>query len=204
MLTVHHAQAGRSVRVIWLCEELGLEYEVRTVEFKPEVLQSPTYLALHPLGQIPVLRDGGITVYESGAILEYLLEQYGAGRLAPDRSAKRQRAEYLQWFHFGEATLARRSSIITRNRFRMPKTDRVPEVLPQARRDYVAALELVETTLAARPFICGDVFTAADIMVSYGITVGKLVGELPRDLPHVHGYLARLKERSGYRCAWAS
>jgi glutathione S-transferase len=204
MLTIHHAKGGRSVRVIWLCEELGLPYQVRTMPFHPDALGSAEYRALHPLGQIPVLQDGDVTLFESGAILQYLLERYGGGRLELDASDPRRRAEYLQWFHYGEATLARHMAVIARARFREPASERVPEVLPLARRDYIASLQVVDRALETRIWICGDEFSAADIMISYGITNGKRIGELPADLRGVVLYLKRLMQRPAYQRAWSA
>lgn len=204
MLTIHHARHARSVRVIWLCEELGLPYRLSPVAFDPAALARPEYRALHPLGQIPVVEDGEITLYESGAIVQYLLERHGAGRLEPAAAGPAAaRAEYLQWFHYGEATVARCCQDIVRARFQKPESERVPEVLPQARKRYASALGVVERRLEQREFICGQ-FSAADIMLSYGISVGKIVGELPSDLPHVAAYLARLKARPAYARAWVA
>jgi glutathione S-transferase len=204
MLTIHHSRRARSVRVIWLLEELGIAYELRPIGFTPEALKSPEYLKLHPLGQIPVVQDGDITMIESGAIVEYLLERYGAGRLVPPPAPFDQRAEYLQWFHFGEASAARSVSDIVRDRFYMPESDRVPESLPQSRKRYRAAVELIDRALASRDFICGSSFSAADIMVSYPLTIGKVIGELPPEFANVASYLGRLKERPGYARAWAA
>lgn len=202
MLTIHHARRGRSVRVIWLCEELGIPYQLSTMPFHPDALQSTEYKAVHPLGQIPALQDGDIVLFESGAILQYLLERHGAGRLEIGASDPGARAEYLQWFHYGEATVARHCAVIARARFREPPSERVPEILPLARRDYAAGLAVVERALSERRWICGDDFTAADIMISYGISIGKLIGELPADLPNIASYLDRLRQRPAYERAW--
>jgi glutathione S-transferase len=201
-ITIHHARRARSVRVIWLLEELGIPYEVRPIEFNAATLRSAEYMALHPLGQVPVVDIDGKRMIESGAIVEYLLEQHGAGRLAPPPGSE-QRAEYLQWFHYGEATLARYVSDFVRNRFGQPEEERVPEILPNARRRFREALSLVDSMLAQREYVLGREFSAADIMVSYGITMSKVIGELPDDLSHVKGYLDRLKQRPGYQRAWA-
>ncbi len=202
MITVHHARRARSVRVVWLLEELGVPYETKPLEFSEPSLRSAEYMALHPLGQVPVVFIDDQRMIESGAIVEYLLERHGQGRFAPAAGAP-QRAEYLQWFHYGEATLARYVSDFVRNRFGHPESERVPESLPSARRRFREALALVDGTLAQREYMLGAEFTAADIMVSYGITMSKIIGELPDDLTHVKSYLDRLKQRPGYQKAWA-
>jgi glutathione S-transferase len=203
MITVHHARRARSVRLIWVLEELGLPYETLPLEFSRDSLHSADYKKLHPLGQVPVLIDGDITMIESGAIVEYLLQRYGNGRLQLPASASwAARAEYLQWFHFGEATLAKQLSEIVRNRFGH-EPERVPESLEIGRRRFHEALQVIERALAGKSYICGEQFTAADIMVSYPITMGKIVSELPPGIDNALAYMNRLKQRPAYAKAWA-
>jgi glutathione S-transferase len=202
MIKVHHARRARSARVIWLLEELGVPYEVKQLDFSPAALQTPEHLHLHPLGQLPVIEDGGVTMIESGAILEYLLERYGNGRLAPAPGSP-ERPIYLQWFHYGEASLARYVSDIVRSRFGMPESVRCAEYTPFARDRYRAALAPVDEALASREFITGKDFSAADIMLSYGMIMGKITGELPADFTNVAAYMKRLKERPAYAKAWS-
>jgi len=202
MIRIYHSRRARSVRVIWLLEELGVPYELETLEFKPDVLKGEAYLSVHPLGQIPAIADGDVYMIESGAILEYLLEQYGQGRLAPPPGS-RERPEYLQWFHYGEASLARHVGEIVRNRFTKPEAQRIPAIVDESRSRFLDALAVVERALGGRTYIVGEAFTAADIMLSYGITMARVIGELPAGSVNVTGYLGRLKERSGYQRAWA-
>jgi glutathione S-transferase len=204
MITIHHSRNARSVRAIWLLEELGVQYVLAPVEFKPAAMKSAEYLALHPLGQIPAIEDGAICMFESGAIVEYLLERYGDGKLAPTIADPEERAQYLKWFHYGEASLAKWMNDIVRARYYLPETERVPEVLPLSRRHYREALAVVDRALSDRPFICGAEFSAADIMVSYGVTIGKFIGELPAELERLAAYLGRLKERPAYLRAWGA
>jgi glutathione S-transferase len=203
MITVHHARRARSVRLIWVLEELGVPYEAVPLEFNQGSLRSTEYVKLHPLGQVPVLIDGDITMIESGAIVEYLLQRYANGRLQLPASASwAERAEYLQWFHFGEATLAKQLSEIVRNRFGH-EPERVPAALEIGRRRFHEALLVIEHALAGRNYICGEEFTAADIMVSYPITMGKIVSELPPGVDNALAYMNRLKQRPAYAKAWA-
>jgi glutathione S-transferase len=201
MIKIHHSRRARSARVIWLLEELGVPYEIAPLEFSPQSLRSPEYLKLHPLGQIPVIEDDGVTIFESGAILEYFLEKYGNGRLAPP-PATPQRAEYLQWFHFGEASLARHISDIVRQRFREQESPEGAVILERARARFAESLAVVERALANREYICGP-FTAADIMVSYGMVMARIIRELPAEFPNVAAYLERLKQRPAYERAWS-
>ena len=202
MIKVYHSRRARSARVIWLLEELSVPYEVELLEFKREALQSPEYLKVQPLGQIPAIRDGEVTMFESGAIVQYLLEQHGEGRLAP-LPGSAGRPEYLQWFHFGEASLAIYVSLIVRERFGEGSAAPNEYTLGRARTRLHASLALVDRVLDQRPFICGDTFTAADIMLSYGMVMSRIVRELPAEFTHVAKYLERLKQRPAYAKAWS-
>ena len=202
MITIHHARRSRSARVIWLLEELGVPYQLHTLEFTQAALQSAEHKRFHPLGLVPVIQDGELTMIESGAILQYLLERYGQGRLAP-ASTSSNWPEYLQWFHFGEATLANYVSDIVRNRFGFPENERSEEVVTYARRRLRQSLELVDHTLAGRDYILGAEFTAADIMLSYGMVMARITKELPAEFANVASYLERLKQRPAYAKAWA-
>jgi glutathione S-transferase len=202
MLKIHHARRARSARIIWLLEELAVPYELVPLEFKPEILKSPEYKALHPLGQVPVIQIDGITMFESGAILEYLLEKYGEGRLAPALGSQ-DRPLYLQWFHYGEASLARHMGDIVRHRFALPELERNLAFLDEARRRFRDALAVVDRALEGRKYMLGDPFTAADIMIAYAIVMGRITKELPAEFANVGSYLARLQDRPAYERAWA-
>jgi glutathione S-transferase len=202
VIKIHHAKLARGARVIWLLEELGVPYEIVPVEFKPEVLKSAAHLAVHPLGQLPVVETDGVRFIESGAQVQYLLEKYGQGRLEP-KPGGAERALYLQWFHYGEASLAIHISQIVRQRFGRPPEQQSQDVLTDGRERLAAAAAVVNRELADRPYICGNDFTAADIMVSYGLTMARIVRELPTDLTNVASYIERLKARPGYARAWS-
>jgi glutathione S-transferase len=201
MITIYHSKRTRSARVIWLLEELGIPYELELIEFKPEALQSPAYLEVQPLGQLPAIRDGAISMFESGAILQYLLEKYGEARLAPAPGTA-ARPEYLQWFHFGEANLAIYISLIVRERFGKAGAPANEDSLASARKRFHASAAVIDRVLSDRSFICGEQLTAADIMVSYGLVMARIIRELPAELTNVAAYLERLKQRPAYAKAW--
>jgi glutathione S-transferase len=202
MIKIYHSKRARSARLIWLLEELGVPYELETLEFKPEVLKSPEHMARHPLGQLPVVETDGVRFFESGAQLQYLLERYGQGRLEP-KPGTPERALYLQWFHFGEASLAVHVSSIVRQRFGRPAAELVQGAVDEARLCVAAAARVVERGLEGRQYIAGADFSAADIMVSYGLIMARITRELPDDLPNIAAYLERLKARPSYARAWA-
>src|SRR5207237_955546 len=113
------------------------------------------------------------------------------------------RGAYFQWFHFGEAGPARHVSEIVRHRFENPEHERIPEMVIESRGRLLDTLSVVERALEGRGYILGAEFTAADIMLSYGIVIAKIIRELPADLPNLTGYIGRLKERPAYQRAWA-
>lgn len=201
MIKLYHAKYARGVRIIWLLEELGVPYTVERMDFKDAVLKSPEHLARHPLGQLPVIETDGVRFFESGAHLQYFLEKYGQGRLEPQPGTP-ERAEYLQWFHFGEAGVATYLSHIVRQRFNDSGAEPSADILKYARERFVAAAGVVDATLRGRPYICGDAFSAADIMVGYPLAMGRIIRELPADLSRVAEYIQRLKERPAYTVAW--
>lgn len=201
-MKLYHVPGSRSARVLWLLLELDLPHEVEPLSMADGSLRSPEYLAIHPLGRVPALEDAGTTFYESGAIVQYLLERYGEGRLEPPVGSP-DRAPYLQWFHWGEATLLPPIVTMNAHRFALPEKDRSEKAIDVAQRQLARILGVLEQALEGRSYLVGDDFTAADLMVGYGVTLAKLVGELPDDLPAVHAWLSRLDDRPAYAAALA-
>ncbi len=200
MLTLYHAPMTRSARIVWLLEELGLPYRLEMVPFTPPAVpfSQPT-----PSGKFPVLVDGGLTMFESGAILEYLLERYGEGRLAPPPGTP-QRGTFLQWVHFAEGTAAPPIGELIRQLLFRTDAERIPAAVDDARIRTAATLAVVERTLAGRPHLLGDDFSAADIMIGYTLALARLVGALdPATQPNLVAYLARLEERPACQKAFA-
>lgn len=201
-MKLYHVPGSRSARVLWLLLELDVPHEIVRLSMADGSLRSPEYLAIHPLGRVPSLEDEEITFYESGAIVQYLLERYGRGRFEPP-IASPDRARYLQWFHWGEATLLAPIVAMNANRFALPEKDRSEKAIDVAQRQLARILRVLEHGLEGRPYLVGDGFTAADLMVGYGVTLAKLVGELPDDLPAVQAWLTRLAARPAYAAALA-
>ena len=197
MIVVHHAPKARSVRVIWLLEELGVPYEVRTVSLARDTPRSPAHLRAHPLGKVPAIEDGDVVMFESGAIVEYLVERYGAGRLAPPPGTP-ERATYLQWLHFGEATCLPPLSDLVQHTFMRPEAERIAAMVPDATARVTAWLDVLDAALASRPYVAGEAFTAADVMVGYAVALAKLIGQLGPAHPHVMAYVERLEARPSY------
>ncbi len=200
MLTIHHLGKSQSERILWLCEELDLPYGLERHERDPvTVLSPPALKALHPLGAAPVITDGDLVLAESGAIVQYIIEKYGSGRLALGPTHA-DFAHYLYWFHFANGNL---QPIMGRNmtlrRLNLPADDPTL-VINRARLD--RALALVDARLRDAEFLAGPEFTAADIMVVFSLTTMRIF--LPIDLApygHIQSYLRRIGERPAYRRA---
>jgi glutathione S-transferase len=198
MLKLYHAPLSRSVRIVWLLEELGLPYELVAAPLEPPVPHP--FAQKTPTGKVPTLEDDGVVMFESGAILEYVLERHGGGRLAPATGSP-LRAAFLQWIHFAEATaFTGLGNLAWHTRVRQDA-----EALPEALADYrgwaLAALDVVERALAGREFLLGDEFSGADIMLGYSLLVARAFGVLGERHPATDAYLTRLTRRPALRSA---
>jgi len=197
MITLYYAPRTRAVRVRWLLEELGLPHELRRVTFRPP---TKPFTQDVPLGKIPVIEDGDVTICESGAIVEYILERYGEGPLAPTVGSP-LRGEFLQWIHFAEATAFPPLGIIVWHTLFRQDADQVPSVITSARERADAALEFVEKALAGKTYLLGDDFSAADIMMAFTLAAARDLGVLDARYPLLSAYLARLEARPAFRRA---
>jgi glutathione S-transferase len=200
MLTVHHLGKSQSERIVWLCEELGISYQLKCYDRDPvTMLAPPDYKALHPIGSAPVITDGDLILAESGAIMDYIIAKYGDGRLAltPDH---RDFADYLYWYHFANGTL---QPSMGRNMLlrRLKLEDDNPVVQAMTERLH-RALALIEMRLGEASYLAGSEFTAADIMMVFTLTTMRYF--MPVDFapyPHILAYLGRIGEREAYRTA---
>lgn len=202
-IKLYHAPLSRSVRVRWLLEELGTEHELVTLDFMGGDLQKPEFLALHPLGKVPVLEDGDLRLWESGAIVEYLCEKYDSeGRLAP-RAAEAERGPFLQWVHFAEATAMNPIGDLVQHTLIRPENERIPAVAEDARRRIGRWLQVLEDALASRPYLLERGFSAADVMMGYTVNSAKFTGQIGDRFPKVSAYLDRLLARPAFQRAVA-
>ncbi|ABS63619.1 Glutathione S-transferase domain [Parvibaculum lavamentivorans DS-1] len=202
MLKIYHAKNTRSVRIVWLCEELGIPYELKTLNFAPADLQSEAYLAIHPLGKVPAVDEDGLILNESGAITQYLLAKHGNGRLEPKHGTP-EHAQFLHWFHFAEATFMGPLGNIAQHAFIRPEADRIPQIALEGQQNAKKMLDVLEKELSDKPYVCGAEFSAADIMLGYDLLLCKLFGLLTPDHPKVSAYFARLSERPAFQKATA-
>ncbi len=201
MISLHHCVSARSFRPLWTLEALGLDYELRMLPFPPRVHQRE-YLDTNPLGTVPAFEDGGVQMTESAAICQYLVERYGPSTLAVI-PAEPDFGLYLDMLHFGEATLTFPQTLILRyGRFEAPER-RLPQVVEDYSRWFLARLRRVDSLLSARTYLCAERLTVADISVGYALMVAdylKLSAQFPEA---VQRYWQRLQGDGAFRRALA-
>lgn len=202
MLTVHHLGVSQSERIVWLCEELGIPYELKLYERRADNRMAPDeYKALHPMGIAPVITDGDVVLGESAAIMDYIIAKYGDGRLALTKDDPAF-ADYLFWYHFANGTMLPSGSTAMYMSILGVAPDTPIGTALMARTN--RAHDIVEARLGEATYFAGDQFTAADIIMVFGLTTMRVFA--PRDLtpfPNIRAYLARIGERPAYRRAMA-
>jgi glutathione S-transferase len=200
VIKLYFAPRTRSVRVLWLLEELGLPYELERVDFQPPATNF--FAQSTPLGKLPTIKDGDVVMCESGAIVEYILERYGDGRLAPPVGS-RERAAFLQWLHFSESTAFPPLGIVVwLTRYR-EDAEHHAAILEDARARAASGLDFLESQLGQNAFLVGDEFSAADIMMGFTLVAARVLGVLDDRYSMLNGYLARLAARPAFQTAIA-
>jgi glutathione S-transferase len=211
MITVHHLNNSRSQRVLWLLEELGLEYDIKFYQRDPKTMLAPQSLRdIHPLGKSPVITDGDLTIAESGAIVEYLVERYGNGQFIPAAGTP-ERLRYRYWLHYAEGSAM--PLLLMKLIFsRLPKS--VPALIrpvarlicggvlakmvdPQLKRH----LQYLEGELSRSTWFAGNTFSAADIQMSFPVEGARSRGGLDGHYPNLLKYLESIHGRPAYQRA---
>lgn len=212
MIIVHHLNNSRSQRVLWLLEELGAPYEVRRYQRDAKTMLAPPELrAVHPLGKSPVIEDEGNVIAESGAIIEYLAEKYGGGRLVP-APGTRERLRYRYWLHFAEGTAM--PPLLLKLIFDRIESGPMPFfVRPIARsiagraKTWIVQpnlqrnLDFMEAELGRSSWFAGEQFTAADVQMSFPLEAARARGGLDESRPKLMAFLERIHARPAYRRA---
>lgn len=210
MIIVHHLNNSRSQRILWLLEELGLDYEIKKYERDAKTMLAPPELrAIHPLGKSPVIEDGGTIVAESGAIIEYLVERYGKGRFIPAAGTP-DKLRYTYFLHYAEGSAM--TPLLMKLVFDKVATSPMPffakpiakgiahkvtssYIMPQI----VQHLKYMEAELATREWFAGDEFTAADVQVTFVLEAASARGGLGGKYPKLNAFLARVHARPAYQ-----
>lgn len=195
-LTLYHCPNSRSLRPLWTLEEMGLDYDLVTMEFPPRA-KHPGYLEINPLGTVPALVDGTSTLTESTGICQYLVDKYGPNAIgvSPDES---EYGEYVNWLHRSDATLTFPQTIVLRYTTLEPPERRLPQAVEDYSIWFLSRLRSVESALAGKDFLVADRFTIADIAVGYALFMGRRLGLDERYKPNCIRYLNMLMERPAF------
>ena len=203
MLTLHFAPNSRASRTLWLLEELGLAYKLNRMDFSPKDLKSDEHRARHPLGRIPVLEDDDISIYESGAIAEYILERHKNGGLKPASDDPRF-PEYLQWFHYCEGMVMPPINTIIVHTLLLPPDRQDETVRGQAERLLAKSWLPVEAAMVGKDYLIGD-FSAADTMLGHACIMSQRLGIITEEaFPLLSAYAARLLARPACATAFSA
>ena len=203
MLTLHFAPNSRASRTLWLLEELGLAYQLNRMDFSPKDLKSDEHRARHPLGRIPVLEDDDISIYESGAIAEYIMERHKNGGLKPASDDPRF-PEYLQWFHYCEGMVMPPINTIIVHTLLLPPDRQDETVRGQAERLLAKSWLPVEAAMVGKDYLIGD-FSAADTMLGHACIMSQRLGIITEEaFPLLSAYAARLLARPACATAFSA
>jgi glutathione S-transferase len=200
LITIHHLGVSQSDRIVWVCEELGVPYQLKRYERDATTrLAPPEYRALHPFGTAPVISDGNLVLGESGAIVEYINARYGGSRLSVAASSPHF-ADYLYWLHFANASLMTAGMVeLARNLLGgAGRNEVIDAVVGRSDR----AFDMVEKHLTDNVYFAGPDFSAADILMLFPLTTMRAF--VPRDLaanPNTRAYLQRIGDRPAFRAA---
>ncbi|BAY60353.1 glutathione S-transferase [Calothrix brevissima NIES-22] len=198
-IIVHHLNNSRSQRVLWLLEELGIEYDIKYYERDPKTMLAPASLRqVHPLGKSPVITDAQLTVAESGAIIEYIVERYGNGRLIPE-SGTPERLRYTYWLHYAEGS-AMPPLLMNLIFNRFPSVDNSVNdafITPQIQLHF----DYIEAELGKSTWFVGEEFTAADIQMSFPLELVAMQAELIQNRPKIQQFIERIHARPAYKRA---
>ncbi|MEM9725982.1 MAG: glutathione S-transferase family protein [Pseudomonadota bacterium] len=197
MLTLHYAPRSRAGRIAWLLEELKLPYTLNRMDFSPADLKSDAHRARHPLGRVPVLEDGPVTLYESGAIVEYILARHGDGGLKP-APEEATFPDYLQWFHYCEGMVMPPINTIVVHTILLPPERRDATALGQAQRLLGRALAPVNAALEDRDYLIGP-FSAADIMLGHACYRSHQMGAVTDEMAALKAYVGRIGARPAFQ-----
>jgi len=202
-LKLYHCKGARSLRPLWMLEELGLDYELHVLPFPPRV-HKKEYLAINPLGTIPCFFDGDLRMTESPAICHYLAEKFAASQGHPGLHVRQDEADYgryLNWLYFSDATLTFPQTIVLRYTRLEPENRRLPQAAADYRAWFYGRLRIVDATLREQDYMVANRFTAADIAIGYALYLAADLGIDNDFAPHVKAYLERLKARPAFQRA---
>ena len=193
-MKLYYAQNSRAVRIAWLLEELGLEYEIEKFTLGDRAMREDDYKSIHPMGRVPALEDGDVTLFESGAIVQYILALHAGGQMAPKPDSK-EFPNYLQWLHYCEGMIMPPINTLVVETILLPPERRTELNVKRATKLLNQMLMAVEHHMQGRAYLAGD-FTAADIMTGHSVTVSRDMLKMDfSDKPNLDAYADRLLAR---------
>lgn len=201
MITLYHSPRSRSVRPRWLLEEIGAEYELVTLDFGKQEHKSPAHRQRHPHGQVPALVDGDLALIESAAICLHLADRFPAAKLAPPLGTP-ERGRYYQWMVYAIATLEPPVLQVFMHTMQLPEAERSATLAATARGQFAEVGRVINDGLGANPYLLGEQFGAADVMIGSTLAWASLFG-LMDGLPTLAAYVERLVQRPAYQRAQA-
>jgi glutathione S-transferase len=202
-MQLYHTAQSRSMRILWLLEELGLDYDANMLPFDARALSLADHLDVGRLGELPILIDAGVSMVESVAIVHYLINRYGDSRLAPERESDRYGA-YLEWIEFGERKLMDPLSQWLQHSALLPESERNPDIAKKGRTAFEHFAAQVDAAVAEQDYLLGNTLTAADIVVGHALFLAEHYGTFPEQLAHLRAYYERLRARPAFQVAAAS
>ena len=214
MIVVHHLENSRSQRILWLLEELGLQYTVKRYARNPKTMLAPPELkTVHPLGKSPVISDDGVVIAETGAIIEHLLERHGNGRLLPPPGTP-EHGRYRYWLHYAEGSLM--PLLVMKLIFSKTTVAPTPWLIRPIAKAIAGAvgqrfldpnlklhLDTIEAELGGTGWFAGNELSAADIIMSFPLEAAAARGGADRGYPNIAGFLARIRARPAWQAALA-
>ena len=200
-MKLYFAPNSRAVRVAWLLEELGLDYELERFQLGDKAMREASYRAVHPMSRVPALQDGEVTLFESGAIVQYLLARHGNGKLQPVVDSP-DFPQFLQWLHYAEGMIMPPINTIVVETILMPPERRTELNVTRATKLLNQMLTAVDAHMEGRDYLAGD-FSAADVMTGHACYVSGGLGADHSDKPNLAAYVERLKARPAFQKALA-
>ena len=202
MLKLYHSPQSRSTRPRWLLEEIGAPFEVVKLDLSKQEHKTPQYMKIHPHGAVPALLDGDLVLIESAAICAYLADKFPAAHLAPAVGTP-ERGRYYQWMFYAMATLEPPILQVFMNTVRLPEAERSAQIAEQGRRAFADVAAVLSNALASKPFLLGEQFSAADVMIGSTLAWAQFMGLLEGH-PTLIEYVQRQSSRPAIQRASSS
>jgi glutathione S-transferase len=202
MLKLYHSPQSRSTRPRWLLEEIGAPFELVKLDLSKQEHKTPQYMKIHPHGAVPALQDGDLVLFESAAICAYLADKFPAAHLAPAVGTS-ERGRYYQWMFYAMATLEPPILQVFMHSVRLPEAERSPEIAEQGRRTFAEVAAVLSNALASKPYLLGEQFSAADVMIGSTLAWAQFMGLLEGQ-PTLSEYVQRLSSRPAFQRAWSA